>query len=90
MLQILQEIQVQLAEGNPLSICEEIQSGALRQRTRGPANCLIGGAGRILIGLSCPNLITNIFGSDCHYEAVTYQGAVWNEEFIIFYIHMYV
>ena len=33
---------------------KEIQSGALRQRTRGPANCLIGGAGGILIGLSCP------------------------------------
>ena len=55
---------------------KEIQSRALRQRTRGPANCLIGGAGRILIGLSCPNRITNIFGSDCHYEALTCQGAV--------------
>ena len=33
---------------------KEIQSGALRQRTRGPANCLIGRPGGILIGLSCP------------------------------------
>ena len=33
---------------------KEIQSGALRQRTRGPANCLIGRPRGILIGLSCP------------------------------------